>query len=416
MKALVLFLFLLTHQSFASNFEKLHGYVGYYEFPKPTFTKSSFDELIKKNNPQTVAQVVSLLPAELKKNIIVMFKSRSLQEASFKNPRILLFNEDGSLILTFNGHPSQAGYEALEILSFNFDTLKFELEERIFNQDLNARLKYDKFANDRTNRQGVNPPTCLACHRTEPRPNWGVYPLWPGALSQSEGGITRILPNNAENQEWVALKEFLKNIKNNPRYEKLNIKVSYWLKQIADVENKKSIYSNSVYGSYNQSELFQGNAILTSRIAMLNFMRLSHDIVCNPGYSANKKLIQLALAKQNSYTENVPLIANAVGATVEELNNYIKGIMLKQTQSDEMFINQMAELAGGMYTSNPSFGPNAHVALLNIVLNKKLNMDLSPYELSFERGNYNFSTPNSNINALQSILTHVEEKIGCLKR
>ena len=72
------------------------------------FTEARLRELLK-HNPQTgrpvdsVAELVPLLPDELRKNFTFVYDSRSPFKASItpQLPRVILFSDDGRLVLTF---------------------------------------------------------------------------------------------------------------------------------------------------------------------------------------------------------------------------------------------------------------------------------------------------------------------------
>lgn len=144
---------------------------------------------------QTIDELLPLLPEELKNQHVLMFHSLSLQEADYQNPRVILYSPKAQFVMTFNGDPSQRGFEALETMRFTRQggRGRFIFEEIVFEGDLRARRNYLQtqnetgeiaFLEDRSDRTGPNPTTCLTCHRSHPRPNWEPYSFWPGAYGQ----------------------------------------------------------------------------------------------------------------------------------------------------------------------------------------------------------------------------------------
>ncbi|MBK9294472.1 MAG: hypothetical protein IPM57_08505 [Oligoflexia bacterium] len=391
-------------------------YIGQLQYNKATFSKPDFDKILKQKSPQSIAELLNYLPKSFLKNVIAIFKSRSLQEASGKNPRILLFNEDASFVITLNGHPSQAGFEALEIMYFDFNDYKFKFYEMVFKNDLSERIKFDKNAIDRTNRTGVNPPACLGCHRMpEPRPNWGIYPTWPGVFAQSGEGIDRIIfdyksDNYIINNEWIAFKEFVKNATQNSRYSKLKIDYKYWFDFMNSVEEKNSTVQKSVYTTSDaKDKLLLNPTNFTGHIAALNLLRLSKNIICSPSYKDNRDLLIPSHSKGFTY------IAEKLNLTTAELKTEIKNINKIQEASDDLFYANIDQLSSGRTNiySKSKFGKNEYVALLHIILSSKFNMSLSDYELSFEKGYLNFSTPFKVIEKLDSVLEHMEKTVSC---
>lgn len=135
-----------------------------------------------------------MLPDSLRTQHIAMFASLSLQGASYQHPRMILASPRAHFVMTFNGHPSQPGFEAVETMRFTrIGKARFIFEEIVFPDDFAARKAHlsrvrDKKGLesliDRKFRTGQNPGLCLSCHQSNPRPNWEHYPFWPGAYGQ----------------------------------------------------------------------------------------------------------------------------------------------------------------------------------------------------------------------------------------
>ena len=133
-------------------------------------------ELLK-HNPQTgrpvdsVAELVPLLPDELRKNFTLVYDSRSPFKASItpQLPRVILFTDDGRLVLTFIGDDQAPGADLLETMSFDDEQAKFVL---------NAYLL--PAAERRAWRPSAADAKCERCHGADPRPIFDSYPLWPG--------------------------------------------------------------------------------------------------------------------------------------------------------------------------------------------------------------------------------------------
>lgn len=141
-----------------------------------TFTNSDLINLLNKN-PKTnapvdsIAELVSLLPQELRKNFTFVFDSRSpLKDSiSASYPRVVLFSDDARFMLTFTGDPAKPGADVIETMSFNDKSSAFELYAR----KLPAAIRRgETFSTDTK--------SCMKCHGEDPRPIFDSYPLWPG--------------------------------------------------------------------------------------------------------------------------------------------------------------------------------------------------------------------------------------------
>ncbi len=142
-------------------------------------TELRFDtlqRLIVDQNVQSVDGLVARLPAQLRSSYVLMRESRSLQGATARDPRAILYTHDAAFILTYNGDPNERGYNAIETIEFDSSLRSFRLRE----------IAFPESASDA---RGVvfseaNPPRCLVCHGDDPRPIWDAYPEWPGAYGE----------------------------------------------------------------------------------------------------------------------------------------------------------------------------------------------------------------------------------------
>lgn len=119
--------------------------------------------------------------------------SKSLQRASFRDPRVIAFSNDGGLMLTFNGDPSKKGYAVVEVMEF--DPQKgYEFREIHFPGEGSARSFTEREVEEELGYATVskaNPAECLLCHGAiSPRPVWDAYFLWPGAYGKEDDAWT----------------------------------------------------------------------------------------------------------------------------------------------------------------------------------------------------------------------------------
>ena len=130
------------------------------------FTEAQLRELLK-HNPQTgrpvnsVSELVPLLPDELRRNFTFVYDSRSPFKAAItpQLPRVILFTDDGRLVLTFIGDEQQPGADLLETMTFDDAQAKFVM---------NAYLL--PAAQRRAWRPSELDAKCARCHGADPRP------------------------------------------------------------------------------------------------------------------------------------------------------------------------------------------------------------------------------------------------------
>lgn len=143
----------------------------------------SFRQLLARNPAtgkpvQNLDELLPLLSPELRSNFTFVYNSRSPHGgqgvAAEKSvdplfPRTVLFTKDGKLTLAFTGNPEKPGYGTIEAIHFDDRSASFALSQFVLPQ-----------AGGSADNGVLNPPQCLRCHGSDPRPITDSYPLWPG--------------------------------------------------------------------------------------------------------------------------------------------------------------------------------------------------------------------------------------------
>jgi hypothetical protein len=158
-------------------------------------------QIIKINNIKSIEELLPYLPEEYRSRSTYVYSSRSIQEASPESPRVILFGRDASLMMSFNGHPSQKGHENLEIIQFNKNSNEYEL----FDIHFDPEKKLDPIISEK------NPSNCISCHGDKPKPIWDTYFLWPGVIGAEDGDETQL--------EKKYMKDFTDRKSNHPLYK-----------------------------------------------------------------------------------------------------------------------------------------------------------------------------------------------------
>jgi hypothetical protein len=74
---------------------------------------------IDSNNVRSVDALLPLLSPVLRSRYALVFDSRSVQGASYSDPRVLLFGGDAHFIVSFNGDARQRGSDSIETMEFS---------------------------------------------------------------------------------------------------------------------------------------------------------------------------------------------------------------------------------------------------------------------------------------------------------
>jgi|GEM_PF-3742974 len=241
-------------------------------------------------------QFLGDLPANFRSHFTLMHKSFSLQAGQYENPRAILFGEDASLVLRFNGHARQRGGRAVEVLSFDHEKEEFDLYHIEFPYQGNQSIQ-------------KNPARCLNCHAAAPKPYgtikpiWEVYPRWPGAYGSFNDHIflqrdSLKKEDKISNSEWPPLIEegqkffqFKELAKNHPRYQFLVFddqkKYSPYRDNHAGTEfNNLGIRPNFLLGVLlmgHQTKRLKRLMVETPVFKKFKFSLLSDRLGCSPG-------------------------------------------------------------------------------------------------------------------------------------
>src|SRR5262249_6867826 len=126
---------------------------------------------------RSVEELLPLLSPALRSRYVLIFDSRSVQEASRADPRVLLVGYEGRFIVSFNGDPQQRGFDAIETMEFDNASSSFIFREIRFpgrDAATDAEVEFSQ----------ANPARCAACHGSPAHPIWDTFPLWPGVYGE----------------------------------------------------------------------------------------------------------------------------------------------------------------------------------------------------------------------------------------
>ncbi len=186
----------------------------------PEFTFADLEALVTTKQIRSLDELIGVLPAKVRGNPILVYDSKALHvdRVTFATPRIILFNNDASLILAMTKNPGSseiaAGQDALEVIHFDHKTARYEMINVIFD---GVHVPFDAPPSMRLIEK--NPPMCLACHGANPRPIFADYNSWPGFYG-SFGQLGVAVAGTIEHQE---LDKFLSTMGALPRYRDLNL-------------------------------------------------------------------------------------------------------------------------------------------------------------------------------------------------
>lgn len=197
-----------------------------------TLAFGSFDyerlkDLIQKENLSRVEEVLPRLPTSLRSNFVIVYDSRSLQDATAEKPRVIFFEPNASFFLSINGDTEQQGGAFLEILEQNVQLNKSTFHEISFEK---SKPTFQ-----------TNPPICFTCHTGFGQPLWDPSPVWPGVF----GSLTNKGPLFSKD-EAPLIARFFKNMESHVRYRHLEGKNSEDF-SYASLSLKNELFTQMLY-------------------------------------------------------------------------------------------------------------------------------------------------------------------------
>ena len=344
---------------------------------QPSFTFQSLQDLIAAHHVHTVEQLLAELPPELRSHYVLVFASRSLQEASFQSPRVILFGQDARLIVTFNGEPGQRGYDSLETLEFESGSSTFQLREIRFEAD--APLAPPRIS-------AVNPEQCTECHDTPARPIWDTPPSWPGVYGERYGA-------GLSEPELRGMREFLARQERHPRYRYL---------VGANALLDRSTYVADARSSYDGKTAEPPNAQLSALLATLNVKSILAQLAGRPGFSAHLDAL-LAAA-----TDTCGPIADFYPESLHDrISEDYQRFAAATVGADERQQQVKSARHGGRSDARHALAAPTQLTALRFVAERSLHTPTQHWTLAFERGTYDLSAPPGAVSFEQALFNWV---------
>ena len=239
-----------------------------------TYSFGSLKKLIETKNLTTIEATLQALPEFFRSKYALVFNSRSLQSASFEDPRVLLYQDGGTFIASFNGNETQKAYDSIETTEFDEATKEFNYREIHFpaKNEKNGKVIFSE----------ANPDRCIKCHGLPTRPIWDTYPLWPGVYGER-------YHSNLSDPEREGIKKFLERQPTHPRYQ--------YLKQVEVFTNKETFFPSS-QNRYENAVKESPNEELSRFLSWLNGKRILKLVKAAPEFQAYRFALLASLKNE----------------------------------------------------------------------------------------------------------------------
>ena len=339
------------------------------------FGFDSLRQLAESGRIGTIEELIAALPLDLRTHYTLVFSSRSLQDASFANPRAILFGTNARLIVTFNGEASARGYAALETMEFDARTNRFLFRDITF-------LPHE--GSPRVAISEPNPARCVACHDRPARPIWDAPPSWPGVYGERyHAGLSRA--------ETKGMREFLASQSNHPRYRHLTGAGAF-----ADRET----YVPSSRAVYDGASIEPPNEQLSALLTTLNVRSIDSELAGQPAFRAHAYVL-LAAAGANC-GRVADFYPAAMRSDIDaDFRKFAGATDLADRRQLEV---KTLRLAG---RDGPRRAAPSELTQLRFVAEKGLRIPTLHWTLALERGTYDFSAPDGTLTLEHALLDRV---------
>lgn len=332
--------------------------------------------LIKIRKIGSVEELLQQLPAELRSKYVLLYDSRSLQKATWKSPRVVLYSRDARFLLAFSGGDPAVdpeGFNKIEMIQWKGPKDGYEMREVAFTGGTSRPKVSEK-----------NPETCLKCHRDQAdsqklRPIWDTYPLWPGAYhSEAEG--TR--PEDPEAQHYA---EYLKAAPSHPRYRYLKTR---------DPKNHQ-----------NGSLIDNANTELSQLLGQLNQAQMLSTIEVSPYFSRYRYALLSALGNcPQSPDQLIPEAVRSQFSKTYEKSKLDTGQSiadyLRSRISRSNSLKGISEEQGIFERANST----SNYSKLRYLLKEGLGLEAGQFLFSLNRSSYDYDDSQGGLATLEEAL------------
>jgi len=375
------------------------------------------------NQFSSVESLLAHLPASLRSRYVLVYKSRSLQEASFTEPRVVLFDKYAKAIVTFNGGTSYVGG------ADTVETMRFDDQRNVF------ELREIEFVNGKAKLSETNPNLCLKCHGINPRPLWDDYSLWAGVYGSENDSAFRFVKGTHEpslsptSDEAKGLKSYEANKEKNLRYKfLLPLSDEFVVSKYQDLGAElrpNNILTHLLFDlNYRRiSQVFaNSDAVRKYRFSLATAYECTHPIYGADGFpQRDKDGIDIGTDYSNCYLEFPSDIRNELQSRAKNCVAFIKSqqdLVADVKKRRHQVFNSLPDkdktiVANGAFVGD-THEPNANELATRYALLELLNVDFTEFSMDFYPPGFSFFSgdPEGDDRAFKEVLTRVFPEIG----
>ena len=357
----------------------------------PEFDFQALQLLIERDRIGSIGAVLTALPTDLRSHYVLIFSSRSSQQASFRNPRAILYGSDAHLMLSFNGDPAEHGFQTLETAEYDAQQARFRFREiRFANSPMNtAEVKFSE----------VDPVRCQRCHGAPTRPVWDTSPLWPGAYGER-------YRSNLTGTERAGLQEFLNLQPTHPRYRAL---------EAAERFAYRGTFAPDAKDEYAGDHREPPNAEFSDLLGRMNMQMIARQLRDHPKFAT----YQYALL--GAADGNCGALMEFLPASLRLWAQPALQRFLKATESADVLQEESKRLRAvpgtpGVRLFGAGRTPSSTLGAVRFLAETALGITTRDWTLALEKDTYDFAAPEGGTaalaNALRAAVAQDDARIG----
>jgi len=343
------------------------------------FDFRALQALVQERPEYTIDELLEALPISYRAHYVLVFSSRSLQQASLRDPRAILYGGDAHLMVSFNGSASQRGYEALETAEYDPDTARFQFREiKPLPSGANGSLLQVS---------EVDPVRCRLCHGTPPRPLWDGTPFWPSVYGER-------YRSNLSAKERAGLATFLLQQPSHARYRSL---------PNAERLAYRGTFAPEAKSEYDNTGQEAPNAEFSRLLGGLNIQMIARELRRAPNYEAYRyALLGVMENGCGGPADFLPSSSRAVVAA--GFRSFAVKTADADEQRDESKRRRALDRSSGGVRSPVSLAASDEVTAVRFIAEYALGIHTDGWNLTFEKGGSDFRIAPEDGAALADIM------------
>jgi len=166
---------------------------------------NKFVKFVKDKQVKNVSELLSTLPETYREKYLYLYNSQGTQETSLLEPRVVLFNESSTFLMTFNSSDDLIGGSKVDLILFDKNKSAYDSLALEFKRNKKPEIE-------------INSTSCFQCHQSF---KGKIVPISKSYLGGIYPGVYGSLGDSFTKIERRYLKRFQRTLSKHKRYKRL---------------------------------------------------------------------------------------------------------------------------------------------------------------------------------------------------